>query len=51
MFIAPPLVTPMTMVIGWAGLAVLWLAAEWSLGRYTLRAQEREAVVSATATP
>ena len=50
-FIAPPLVTPMTMVIGWAGLAVLWLAAEWSLSRHTLRAQEREAVVSATATP
>ena len=50
-FIAPPLVPPTTMLVGGAGLAVLWLAAEWSFSRHTLRAQDREALVSATATP
>lgn len=50
-FMAPPLVPPATMLIGGAGLAVLWLAAEWSFSRHTLRAQDREALVSATATP
>ncbi|MER5649336.1 hypothetical protein [Streptosporangium sp. NPDC002524] len=50
-FMAPPLVPPTTMLVGGAGLAVLWLAAEWSFSRHTLRAQEREALVSATATP
>ncbi|MBB2913327.1 hypothetical protein FHS43_004625 [Streptosporangium becharense] len=51
MFMSPPLVSPATMVIGGAGIMALWLAAEWSLGRYRLRFQDSEAVVSATATP
>ncbi|GAA2884333.1 hypothetical protein GCM10010517_47680 [Streptosporangium fragile] len=51
MFMSPPLVPPTTMLVGWAGIAALWLAAEWSLGRYRLRFQDSDAVVSATATP
>lgn len=47
----PPLVPPMTMVIGGLMLAVLWVGGEWAMSRYRLRAQDMEAVVSATATP
>ncbi|MFF5207046.1 hypothetical protein [Streptosporangium sp. NPDC000396] len=50
-FASPPLVSPMTMLIGGLMLAALWLGGEWALNRHRLRAQDMEAVVSATATP
>jgi hypothetical protein len=48
---SPPTVSLLTMAIGGAGLAVLWLGGEWFLSRFGLRAQTAEAVVRATATP
>ncbi|MGW4425024.1 hypothetical protein [Streptosporangium sp. NPDC004631] len=50
-FLTPPLVPPLTMLIGGALLTALWLGGEWALTRHRLRAQDMEAVVSATATP
>ncbi|MEV7013139.1 hypothetical protein [Streptosporangium sp. NPDC051022] len=50
-YLTPPLVPPLTVAIGGVILAVLWLGAEWALSRYRLRAQDMEAVVSATASP
>ncbi|GHH64903.1 hypothetical protein GCM10017673_08370 [Streptosporangium violaceochromogenes] len=51
LFFAPPQVPLPTMLAGGALLAVLWLAGEWALARHRLRAQDMEAVVSATAAP
>ncbi|GGS51195.1 hypothetical protein GCM10010156_07180 [Planobispora rosea] len=44
---SPPLISPVTMAIGGAGLAALWLAGEWFLTRYRLRAPEEEAAAVA----
>ncbi|MFC4061266.1 hypothetical protein ACFOWE_23445 [Planomonospora corallina] len=54
---SPPVISPVTMAIGGAALAALWLGGEWFLGRFRLRAieegepQAMVAVVRATATP
>lgn len=50
-FLTPPQVSLPTMLAGGALLAALWLAGEWALARHRLRAQDMEAVVSATAAP
>lgn len=50
-YYTPPLVTPMTMLVGGLMLAALWLGAEWASTRHHLRAQDMDAVVRATATP
>ncbi|WP_230879565.1 hypothetical protein [Planomonospora sp. ID67723] len=43
---SPPLISPVTVAIGGAGLAVLWLGGEWFLSRYRLRAPAAEAVAA-----
>ncbi|MET9068966.1 hypothetical protein ACWDR1_23985 [Streptosporangium sandarakinum] len=51
LFTSPPLVPPTTMLAGGVLLAALWLGAEWFARRRRPKAQDMEAVVSATAAP
>ncbi len=51
LYLTPPLVPSMTVALGGVMLAGLWLGAEWGMARYRLRAQDMEAMVSATAKP